>query len=162
MWTTARPAGDSRVIVLLYNESPTWHVAFVCTLLSSLLADDASTTAPQRPSQRCLSACCDEQLQHGRLLPYLSSVLDRTDLDLQLSKKANLLLLENSFSSHESWQCGRSEKEEQKSNKPSGVRGFVKGKVCQRVFEHYNVVFPCLEFTQKTLIYQEFSDWTNT
>lgn len=51
---------------------------------------------------------------------------------------------------------------EQKSNKPREVRGFVKGKVCQRVSEYFNFVFPCLEFTQKTLIYQDFSDWTNT
>lgn len=100
-------------------------------------------------------------------LSYLSSVLDRTALDLQLWKKINLLLLEDLFGSQESWQCGWREKQmvrrrNKKSNKPSELREFVKGKVCQRVFEYYNVVFPCLELSQKTHIYQDFSDWTNT
>lgn len=58
----------------------------------------------------------------------------------------------------------KSKKQEGGTKKQQNQRGqgICEREVSQRVFEYYNVVFPCLEFSHKTLIYQGFSDWTNT
>lgn len=143
--------------------SPVWHVAFVCKLLSSLLL---MTLAQQLHKE-----------VFGSLLLLASATWTTSSISVFCAGQdwlgPSAFKKAKSFTFREflwfSWELAvwmkwaeKRQKEEQKGNKASEVREFVKGKVCQRVFELYNVVFPCLEFTQKTLIYQEFSDWKNS